>query len=200
MTIKKITRREFLERFGLDAIFLYGAFDTRWVGLLYGSRKKEIARKARTEEKPVAKFSEDILVASEKLEDVLYKIAPDPFSSLCIGAVVGNELKHIEKTRKSKLVRIGSVFGMVSDRLLDHYSTYRLAVMMQDPRFTEYGFNRFVYELNPNLDPYPKPSDLISASSIALDVLFSTISYPLLFVGYSFGIGGAGSVFTSQKA
>lgn len=186
-TARRISRRDFIPRLGLDVALLYMAVDVRPLRWLYDPVNK--SKKAQLAVIPnIWPYVEDILRTVVRLEDEIYKIEdnlPHALSTFLIGAAVGNELGAIKRVKR--VIRLGSLGSMLLNRILDKYSTWQVVKSMQDPRFKGYGFNKFFYEVNPNLSIHPTLTELFKPKMLVSESLGIAVSYFLPSFGYGFG-------------
>ena len=197
MTLEKIakssvpnSRRDFITRLGVDILFMYMAFDNRPFRWLAKQSAKFKTMQQRVAQPPIWPYALDILRTAARLQEDFYKLEdklPHLYSTACIGAVVGNELGYIQKAKGK--IRLGSLGGMLLNRIVDNYSTRKVIRIMSDPRFKAYGFDKFIYERNPNLSIHPSVSELFKPKLLLFEGAGIVVSYFWPLLGYGFGFG-----------
>lgn len=188
------TRRQFIKRIGLDGVLAYFAIEKWPVKALVDEKLKEfMERVPRHFDTQVMPYSSDIvdaatrLVAIPRLEDIF----PHRYSSNLIGAIFGNELSAGRTRRNSRGIFLISALGALAHRIVNHYFDGKIANLMEDPRFYDYGMSRHFVMIAPYREGEvilnPPAYYLLNPAALMLDasIVASGYFYPTL--GYALG-------------
>ena len=216
---RPLTRRDFFKRNLIAGANLVGMLGLMSISSEYRQDTPQTSEPAEkynptqrkpSQQNPVKKFAAKIYdVANELTPDFLNVLQAKvddgklKYDGSYMGTLLGVSMVAMIFKRPDPLFVTG-FYGaagvtMLTGRMLDNYSTLKFAKTFEDPRFEEYGFNRFILEGNSNLPAYPKPSDTLSLRNLTnetLAVLFGTANIPW---GLELGWQGVNVFFNNMK-
>ncbi len=89
----------------------------------------------------------------------------------------------------SRRIFLTSGLASIINRVVDKYSTYRVALLTEDSRFREYGVNKAIIEGSPHLSMHPNPEEIFKPKKLVVD-LSGTITGTVI-VPFGFALGAS---------
>lgn len=147
-------------------------------------------------ESPVGEYHKEILRKAYQLLDNPYIEHADTTldGSLLVGFGAGivPTWKTIRKKYDkavSRRIFLTSGLASIINRVLDKYSTYRVALLMEDSRFREYGLNKAIAETNPALSMHPTPEEIFKPKEVLNEA--SALITGTVIVPFGFSLGAS---------
>jgi len=84
------------------------------------------------------------------------------------------------------IYHLSGLMTYVPNRIIDYYSTYKLARLAEDSRFKDYELGKYFFESNPILPKHPSRKDLFTKKQVAIQISAGVASAIFPPAGYAF--------------
>ena len=139
-------------------------------------------------ESPVKKFAGEISDIAKSITPPALEFGDSIWDGGGTGALIGLlfQLGIIVEPDRDASVKLYATSGVSAllYRILDDFSTIKFARTMGDPRFREYGLDKYNGESNNTLPMHPTPKDIMSRTSLSRDALYITLGTICLPIGF----------------
>ena len=146
------------------------------------------------ENKALSEYFDDIGQAAKRITRDYPEIM---FPGMIAGFFTGSEIVYTNgKTRR---VFISSLISSGIGRLLDHYSTYRVLKLFEDPRFKEYGLDALFFESNVEMGFHPSAKTLLSPAVVLNEIGIVALSGINTPFAYALSGASAGAAMGNSR-
>ncbi len=199
---RPLTRRQSFARMAHLVLNVGGFFVVvRYAGNLPGIRKPNPAKV------PVKKFAKEIIYASigNPTPNYLNIVRNDvnDYNANLLPFLIGLSMTTLitKKPDNDFALAFYGASGAtaLTGRALDEYSTIVFSRTMQDPRFKEYGLDKFFGEQNAILPIHPKKSDILNLENLSREALVVGLGTVCIPLGMAIGTLGLDAFFHNLR-